>query len=365
MAPKKARDRKRQTKISFSPTAKSSPTTMGATPSKSATSTPPHASKATSPRPAKSRSCKASQKTVVDSSSEDELADGMRRGMSLGIPVTSTVHGMFGSSDVDAATSDTSEEDGEEEGYARAKLASRKRHNSSSELEHAKGKVIVIQAKRRRRSTLEGEASEDDELRLPPSKRRKTTRRQSTPETEEETNSPRNRRDASRRQRSLEVLDESSPPRSKRRRIARRPTTQTDNEESNEEKEEAKNGTKDDNDEERDDLQEDLAFLRSSPLLDRGKLRSTHEKPKNERQKALEALKKRRSGANEPSSSATPGRSRRIVVDSDSDSELEIIKEEHESDLENIPDLKSDTEDEEEQESDRNANALDMFLEDK
>jgi hypothetical protein len=119
----------------------------------------------------------------------------------------------------------------------------------------------------------------------------------------------------------------------------------------------------DDDDDEQDELKEELAFLRSSPLPDRGRLRSTQDKPKNKRQEALEALKRRRAGTtNEPSASATPGRKRAVVVETDSESDLKVIKEEPDSDLEILE--QDDIEDDEQEESDRDANALDMFQED-
>lgn len=320
---------------------------------------------------------------VIDSSSEDELAAETHRGMSLGMPVTSAEHGMLGSSDVDFATSETSEDKHQGNNtQVKAKLASRKRRRAaeSSEPEEDVG-ITVVQTKRRRRQSPESDAEE--ELRLPKSKRRKTTKRQSTPcedEGEDEVAKVQvisTRSQATRSQRSKAVghapfseeKKEKTPPRSTRRRLAKRPAASTDesdedDDEDGDEENDTDNGSHKDNDEEDEDLKEDLAFLRSSPLPDRGKLRSAHDKPKNERQKALEALKRRRAGTNEPSSSATPSRTRRIVIESesDSDSELEIIKEEPESGQE-VDDHEED-EEEEVQESDRDANALDMFLED-
>jgi hypothetical protein len=234
----------------------------------------------------------------------------------------------------------------------KAKLASRKRRRGP---EDDVG-VTVIKTKRRRR-----ESPEDDELRLPKSRRRTNVEHQSSASEDGDakvqvTPVRRNRRIA-RRQPASE--QEASPPRSKRRRASRRPATPSDESENCQEDVasdgENVDGAESDEKDEEDDLKEDLAFLRSSPLPDRGKLRSTHEKPKSDRQKALEALKKRRAGTNEPSSSATPARTRRVVVESesDTDSELEIIKEEPESE-EELDDS------EEEPESDRDANALDM-----
>ncbi|KAF2112888.1 hypothetical protein BDV96DRAFT_579315 [Lophiotrema nucula] len=91
---------------------------------------------------------------------------------------------------------------------------------------------------------------------------------------------------------------------------------------------------------EEEDLNADLDFLQSSPPADKGRLRSTNAKPLNERQKALETLKKRRSQA-EPSSSAL-SRGPRPVVPPDSDSELEIIQKEKEVSIQDPEEEKSD-----------------------
>jgi len=266
---------------------------------------------------------------------------------------------MFGSSDVDGAASQTSEDERTGNNIqVKAKLASRKRRCGS---EDDVG-VTVTKTKRRRH-----ESPEDDELRLPKSRRRATVEHQSSASEEGDakvqvTPVRRNRRIA----RHQPGSEQEASPRSKRRRIARRPATPSDESDSCQEDvasdgENVDGAESDEKDEEDEDLKEDLAFLRSSPLPDRGKLRSTHEKPKSDRQKALEALKKRRAGTNEPSSSATPARTRRVVVESesDTDSELEIIKEEPESE-EELDDNEEEEEEEEEPESDRDANALDM-----
>lgn len=267
---------------------------------------------------------------------------------------------MFGSSDIDGAASQISEDERAGKNIqVKAELASRKRRR---EPEDDVG-VTVTKIKRRRR-----ESPEDDELRLPKSRRRTNVEPRSSASKEGDdgkaakvqvTPVRRNRRMA-RRQSASE--QEASPPRSKRRRIVRQPATPSDESEKSQEVEDSDGENVDgaEGDEEDEDLKEDLAFLRSSPLPDRGKLRSTHEKPKSERQKALEALKKRRAGTNEPSSSAIPARTRRVVVESESesDSELEIIKEEPESE-EELSDNEEDGE-EEEPGSDRDANAIDM-----
>lgn len=199
----------------------------------------------------------------------------------------------------------------------------------------------------------------------PPSTRRRLTKRRSPSlevEEDEELTLPRRRRHGKEPSPSEEDIEMPTSPKSTWRRATRQVSASAD-----EDQEELNDFESDKDDgEERVDLKEDLAFLRSSPLPDRGRLRSTHEKPKNERQKALEALKRRRAGTNEPSSSATPSRKKPIIMESDSDSELEVIKEENEDSEAQILDPigDDDEDDEDEQESDRDANALDMFQED-
>ncbi|KAL5114129.1 hypothetical protein ACEQ8H_007973 [Pleosporales sp. CAS-2024a] len=368
MGPKKARDRKRQAKINFSPAAKSS-----ATPPQNTVATP---AKATSSRIActsKASSSTTMRTAATHTSSEDELAAETYRGMSLGMPTTFTEHGMFGSSDVDRATSETSDDEHPERNLrVNVKLASQKRQRAEdSDLENDVG-ITIMKTKRRRRRAPESEALADEELRLPRSKQRRVNRNQPAPSDEDEddvatvqvTRASRSERNATVHQ-TLSVQDEQSPPRRNKRRVTRRPVTPSDESEQDDAVEEQSGRELTDGDselnEEHADLKADLAFLRSSPLPDRGKLRSAHDKPKNERQKALEALKKRRAGTAEPSSSATPARNRRIIIESESESELEIIKEAPETDAESDVDVEDD---EEIDESDRDANALDMFLED-
>jgi hypothetical protein len=125
--------------------------------------------------------------------------------------------------------------------------------------------------------------------------------------------------------------------------------------------------------EEQAELADDLEFLQSSPPASKDGLRSRHSKPLTQREKALEALKRRRaSSGGEPSSSATPGRKRAIIL-SDSDDELEVIKEEDSDDLAELDsELDNAVDDEEVSEEDdghdeqapSGTNALDMFHED-
>ncbi|KAF1847145.1 uncharacterized protein K460DRAFT_383637 [Cucurbitaria berberidis CBS 394.84] len=392
MPPKRARERKRQTKIDFSQAAKASPSSkpsttnaMGTSPSRPATAKPTKAAK--TPR-------KGSTNAMIFSSSDDELQAETDRGMRLGMPAKDTPLGLFDSSDVGLISSQSSEE--QEEEKIKAKPATRKRRRTKdSGKPEGEQAVEVLPRKRQRRSVVKVESSgeeEEEELRLP-SKRQKT-KRQDTPDEEEEQTPPRSTRRIAVRRRpaSEEAVEDQTPPRSTRRRIVKR-RSPSDNEEEEQapprrrlkvargdsaldeedldDINEGGDGEDDSEDggEERDDLKEDLAFLRSSPLLDRGRLRSTHEKPKNERQKALEALKKRRAGTNEPSSSATPIRKKPVVVDSESESELEVIKEEQDSDFEILDpvddeDDEDDEDDDEPEGDDREANILDMFQED-
>lgn len=270
-------------------------------------------------------------------------------------------NGMFGSSDVDVASeegSSGSQSEEEKPVKPKATRGSRKRQRAESS-EDEEGTVTVIQRKRTRQTEPdEDEDKDEDEPRLP-SKRRRVERREATPEESEEDipTPPRStRRRLTRRPATSEEDAEHTPPKSTRRRARRQQTLSEEEGEGGEEGSGAESGAA----EEQEELKEELAFLRSSPLPDRGRLRSTHDKPKNKRQEALEALKRRRAGSTQEPSS-TPARKARAVIESDSDSELEVIKEEPDSD--EIGDPESAIEDEED-EGDRDANALDMFQED-
>ena len=383
MAPKRARERKRQTKLDFSSAAKSSPsskpstsTAMGASPSSLLNATP---KKVVNMMPRK-----ASTKALIYSSSEDELQAETDRGMRLGMPVEQTPHGMFGTSDVDAASSQSGEEVEEERVKTKPAPRKRRRARDSSEPESEEAVMVIPRKRQRRSAKVESSGEEEEGLRLP-GKRRRNKRQDTSDDDIEEKSPPRStRRKAARRlSPSDEEIEEQTPPRSPRRRTVKRVSSSGDQEEEpspprsrmlsgirgesaldEEDLDDThESGDGQNHGEEREDLKEDLAFLRSSPLPDRGRLRSTQDKPLNERQKALEALKKRRAGTNEPSSSATPGRKKPVVVDSESESELEVIKEEQDSDLEILDPVEDDDEDEEEGD-DRDANILDMFQED-
>lgn len=368
MARKRADAPKRQTTISFSPAAKSSP--ANTTPTKAMGPTRSKAKRQSkidihniAPKGTPTRSLK---KTPAYDSSEDELQAKEDTSMRVGLPVRAKSNGMFGSSDVDGVSGESasdSQSEAEKTATTKATRESRKRQRAESSDEE-EGTVAVIQRKRARRADPE-EAEEDDELQIP-SKRRRVERREATPkeESEEETATPprSTRRRLTKRPATLEEEeDEQTPPKSTRRR-ARRPRASSDEEDDEEQEERsgAESGAESGDAEEQEELKEELAFLRSSPLPDRGRLRSTSDKPKNKRQEALEALKRRRAGSTQEPSS-TPARKPRTIIESDSDSELDVIKEEPDSD--EIGDPESVTEDDEEEE-DRDANALDMFQED-
>jgi hypothetical protein len=348
--------------------------------------------------------------TRLDSSSEDDLAAETERGMRLGMPIGSASHNMFNASEKRSANTESSEEE-EEQAQPRSRSRKRQRATSPSESDDNEPTITVVPRKRQRRAAEVKAESSDEELRCKPqphnkrrakkertpeklqvqktshSMRRRGARKFPTPdendcgeeEEEEEEEEDKELRTPARsskrrivRRRSPSVgEEEQSPPRSTRRRLTRRPSPSDKEEEAQtesildeEDLEDLNDGTNDRSDEEeQEELKEDLAFLKSSPPPNRGRLRSLHEKPKSKRQEALEALKRKRAGTNEPSSSATPGRRKTVVVDTDTDSgsELEIIKEEPESD----PEIwEQDDVEDDEVESDRDANALDMFQED-
>ncbi|KAF2468913.1 uncharacterized protein BDR25DRAFT_344129 [Lindgomyces ingoldianus] len=76
---------------------------------------------------------------------------------------------------------------------------------------------------------------------------------------------------------------------------------------------------------EQEDLEEDLEFLRSSPPPDNGRLRNRSSRPMNARQKALEALKRRRAGPRSELSPSVPSARKGAFVRSDLEDDLEVI----------------------------------------
>lgn len=353
MKPKKTRDRKRQTKINFTPAANSSPQTTAttATTRSHTTATTPTKAPAAELLSVSRATTKKKHKVLDDSSSEDEFAGDTERGMRLGVPISAN-KGMFGSSNADMPSSGTSEDEKEKDVVVKPGVALNERGQLPVSIndpdQTRQANVSRLLSSKRRRPTENSDES-DDELHVPTRKYRKTTRRQTTSVLEENS-------------------EEDEPvPANKRRRIGRRrPKEDTDEEEVEWSDRGDDNEGREDDNSERDDLKEDLAFLRSSPLPDRGKLRSTQSKPMNERQKALEALKKRRAGTKEPYSSAASTRTRPVIVDDDeSESELEIIKEEDENGSDQISDDDSELEDEESDDGpSREATTYEMFRED-
>ncbi len=244
----------------------------------------------------------------------------------MGLPVQSTPYGMFEGSNSDLTSS-------ESEGGQATEIVAPRKHRQQVNNDDDSDDVVAVRVTPRTRQrakqiTLET-SDEDEELRLP-NKRRKT-RHQRTPT--------------------------HSPP----------PVSSGDNSISDEDLEDANHNESDENNAtEEEELKEELAFLKSSPLPDRGKLRSTQEKPMNARQKALQALKKRRASAQTPSSSATPGRRRMVVLESESDadsgSELEVISEDSNVETQSTdPDDIEEGDEEYDESKSRPANALDMF----
>lgn len=308
----------------------------------------------------------ASKRKIAHDSSEDELQAAEDRSMRVGLPVRAKSNGMFGSSDVDSACEQSSSESqSAEQEPAKAKVTkgNRKRQRTESSDED-----IVAVSQRKRTRQIESEEGEDD-LRVP-SKRRRVAR-EATPESEGVHTPPRSSRRRLARRAPTEEEEEQTPPKSTGRRARRQASSDEEEQtppkstrrrarrQASSHEEEQEGSGAESGAEEQEELQEELAFLRSSPLPDRGRLRSTQGKPKNKRQEALEALKRRRAGSTQEPSS-TPARKSRTVIASDSDSELEVIKEEPNSD--EIGDPESAEDDDEEE--DRDANALDMFQED-
>ncbi|KAI8931922.1 hypothetical protein NX059_010823 [Plenodomus lindquistii] len=432
MAPKAARARKRQTKISFSPAAKPSSSTRSATAAKMGNEqSQPEKDIQTQITPIKATvrdatcATRAMKRARQNSSSEDELADKMnisstRLGKKLHTPIKREQHGMFDGAEALSVRSESSEE---EEAQPVAKPTSRKRRRAGSGSESVREQpaVTVLPPRKRPRIIEVREESEEEEEENEqkdaqarhsdsehdeeeqedneesdaeePSRthKKRAGRRQSTPEdvVEVQVQSrstrrrlarrpsppsdeddvlvvPRSQKTKSARTRtppaedSIEESEPQTPPKSTRRRLTRRRSVSESEEQDEEDSGAEAQEHNDDDDDERNELKEDLAFLKSSPVQDRGRLRSLHEKPKNERQKALEALKRKRAGTTEPPPSATPSRKKPVVIEEDSDSELEVIKEELESDgpigeeIEDDGNLDFD---------EREPNALDIFQE--
>lgn len=225
--------------------------------------------------------------------------------MKLGISVEQNAHGMFGSSDNEIVISSGSSSESESEDEVRS-VAKVKAHKPKKVVEESEeDEIRPVATRKARKPKKPAEESAEEEIARPARERRRKRRRNSTPVEQD----------------------------------------------GNEDQEEHAN-------DEEDDLREDLAFLRSSPPPDRGRLRSTHEKPKTAREKALEALKRKRGNTNEPSSSAaTPGRKKPVIIESDSESDLEVIQEDQDD---NTDDQEQE---DEEKEDEHETNAFDVFQE--
>ncbi|KAK7192006.1 hypothetical protein PSPO01_01578 [Paraphaeosphaeria sporulosa] len=215
-------------------------------------------------------------------------------------------------------------ESSEEEEIVRPKRKGRvpaPQPSKSSESE-SDGEVTVVPRKNGRRRSKPSGASEDGNT----SRSKKAKRREKQPapapadlsgddEGEARTTPKKLTR---RRKRAADESLEDEAPRTAQK--GRRPT-QRDSTPEDSDAEELDAGS----DVEADELKEELAFLQSSPLG----VSSTQNKAKSAREKALEAMKKRRAVHSDPPSSSA-ARKKPVVVDSDSD--LEIIAEAPEED---------------------------------
>ncbi|KAF2678507.1 hypothetical protein K458DRAFT_376381 [Lentithecium fluviatile CBS 122367] len=235
---------------------------------------------------------------------------------------------------------------------ARAPQASssrRKDKQAGKSKEGPKSRSSRRQAARRPSTPTESEEDDEEKDQAPRSSEARR-HRQPTEDSESEDPQPKHPR---RRNGQRASTPEETQTKSNRRKATQR--TPTPEQESINEDEEEGGDSYDENDE----LKEELAFLKSSPLPDRGRLRSTHDKPKTEREKALEALKKRRGGTTEPSSSATPSRKKPVVIESDSESELDVIKEEEDE----IEDIEDEDEAAKEDDEESTTNTFNVFQE--
>jgi len=385
MAAKAARGRKHQTKISFSSTAKPPSNTR---PSPAANmSKEPVRPKQKTPSKAAPHTQKRTEKLLqLESSSDEELVLQTKRNMKVEQTIYKS-NCMFGDYNVDSGLSSSDSEENKV-GQSQAKPASRKRQrpDSSSAIENDEEPDVRVLRKKqctvkvRGRETSEEEAprthnrkratmrhsTPEDKLKAqtqPRSTRRRLAPRSSSSSEEEDVLVLPPQRHHTNTQVQFDSEEESELPKGSRKRTTRKASASK-----SEDQDEQGNDGASQSDEERqgnseqDELKEDLAFLRSSPLPDRGRLRSMHGKPKNDRQKALEALKRKRAGINEPSPLATPKKKKPVVVDTDSSSDLEVIKEEPERDEQTEDDFGAS--DDDEGDDGRELNALDIFQED-
>lgn len=239
----------------------------------------------------------------------------------------------------------TSDQSGGDESTATLQKGMRKQHRLSEILDEEE-----VRSKRKKRDSSRKTSvdrpeyeSEDEAVRVPRKDMRKRTKRKEDSEAQE---APQSTRTSRRAQRKVPVLAGTSEedsedevlatPKKVSRKRKRSTTESSDGEVSrgkkrnSRAKRRASTSESDSNaeepdrasDDEADELKEDLAFLQSSPLG----LGSTQNKAKSAREKALEAMKKRRAVNSDPPSSAA--RKKPVIVDSESESELEIIAEE-------------------------------------
>ncbi|KAL1606307.1 hypothetical protein SLS60_003709 [Paraconiothyrium brasiliense] len=220
-----------------------------------------------------------------------------------------------------------------EEEEVRPKGKKRRKGSSTTSESESEGKVtVVLRRDTRKRADYSEESEPEDRLRSKKASRR-VKKPAPAPSNSSEDNSedevvaaPKKLRQKRKKPAPDSSEEELVQAKRKGRRANRRASTPPESDA--EEQEEDSNA-------EIDELKEELAFLQSSPLG----LGSTQNKVKTAREKALEAMKKKRAVNSDPPSSSA-GRRKPVVVDSESDSDLDIIpeepdesaSEEHESD---------------------------------
>ncbi|KAF2744999.1 hypothetical protein M011DRAFT_488534 [Sporormia fimetaria CBS 119925] len=381
MPPRRASKRKLQTKLTFSPVPSHSPAASVLSPSVRDRA----AAVSIEPSPSRPRRSKKQQVVAISDDSDaapeplptprksftfDPFGDGdseVGRGMRLGMPVQTQRNGMFGSSDVGGfGESDSSDSEVEVVEVKKKGKDKKRKRDVSSEDEHVE--VKRKGSKKKRKRDVSSSESEQEQG----SRRSKRTKRgvkltrgkvESTPK-EIEVESEDEAAPASTRRRLLknrpkkldkeeeqsvgkesggeDSEDELCPPSARRRMLRKRPTSsrkqeledekEEDDEDDDAEMDDSKNTTTSrgrSEDSERQELEEELEFLRSSPLREDRR----QKRPLSKREKALAALKKSRAAASSPDapSSSAASRLKRVVIESDSDAGLEIIKEEDES----------------------------------
>lgn len=356
MATKATRERKKQTKISFPSTTQpithtrsSLATDMSREPAQPKQKTPSKAAPRTSKRRHKSPVLqtpqKASKLPLFESSSEDELGLQIK---SASKPTSRKRQRLDSSSATD-----------NDEDPAVTVPPQKKQRTVQLTRRGMKEKEEAPRPHKRKQVTQQHSTLEDKVGQTPPRSARRGLPRRSSSTSEDGLVLPHQQNDPI-HQVHLDSDEESEVPTRSRRR-AKNNHSDSESEDKDEEGSSVTRQSGGKENSEQEELKEELAFLRSSPLPDRGRLRSIHGKPKNDWQKALEALKRKRAGIREPSSSVTPKRKKPVVIDTESSSDLEVIQEESGGDK--PTDNESEVSDEEDGDDEREVNAIDVFQE--